>query len=65
MRIVAWVAKDRISIDLFQKPPEVGETEAYVKLRDQIVSELQKQFGDRLTLAQKLEQVTGGPPAMP
>jgi len=42
MRIVAWVAKDRISIDLFQKPPEVGENRAYVKLRDQIVSELQK-----------------------
>ena len=63
MRIVAWVAKDRISIDLFQKPPEAGETEAYRKLRDQIMSELQKQFGDRLTLVHKMDQVTGGPSA--
>src|SRR5688572_19792619 len=47
-RIVAWVSKDRISIDLFQKPPEAGEPEAYRKLREEVMSALEKQFGDRL-----------------
>jgi len=45
MRVVAWVAKDRICIDLFQRPPEAGETEAYRKLRDEIMSELEKNSG--------------------
>src|SRR5258706_1309593 len=58
MRIMAWESKDRVSIDLFHKPPEAGETEAYRKLRDQIMSELQKQFGDRLTLVHKMDEVT-------
>jgi len=65
MRVVAWVMKDRICIDLFQTPPEAGETEAYCNLRDQILSELRKQFGDRLTMVHKMNQVTGGPSAMP
>jgi len=63
MSIKAWVSKDRISIDLFQRPPETGETEAYRKLREQIMSELEKQFGNRLRLIHKMDQVTGGPSA--
>ena len=63
MRLVAWVSKDRISIDLFQKPPEAGETEAYRQLREEIMGSLKKQFGDRLTMVHKMDQVTGGPSA--
>ena len=65
MCVKAWVSKDRISIDLFQKPPEVGETEAYRKLRDQIVEQLEKHFGERLTLISKMNQVTSGASAAP
>ena len=61
--IKAWVVKDRISIDLFQRPPEAGETLAYQKLRDQIMSELKAKFGNRLTLVHKVDQTTGGPSA--
>ena len=61
--IKAWVTKDRISIDLFQRPPEAGETLAYQKLRDQVMAELKAQFGNRLTLVHKMDQTPGGPSA--
>ena len=61
--IKAWVSKDRISIDLFHRPPEAGETLAYQKLRDQIMSELKAKFGNRLTLIHKMDQTPGGPSA--
>lgn len=63
MRIVAWVAKNRISIDIFQKPPETGETLAYQRLREEVMTELKQHFGDRLTLVHKMDQITG--PAAP
>ena len=63
MRIVAWVTKDRVSVDLFQKPPSTGETIAYRNLRDEIVSALNKQFGSRLKMIHKMNQATGGPAA--
>ena len=63
MRMVAWVSKDRVSIDLFQKPPEAGETLAYQRLREEVMSELQKHFGDRLTMVHKMDQMSG--PAAP
>src|SRR5262245_7788001 len=59
IHFVAWAAKDRIVIDLFHKPPEVGETEAYRKMRDQIMEELEKHFGDRLVLVPKTNQIPG------
>jgi hypothetical protein len=59
IRIVAWATKDRISIDLFQKPPETGETEAYRKIREEIMATLRKQFGSRLSLIHKMDQVSG------
>jgi hypothetical protein len=65
MRIVAWVSDNRISIDLFQKPPEAGETEAYRKLREEVMSALEKDFGGRLTQAGKLDQVSGGASSSP
>jgi len=61
--IKAWVTKDRISIDLFQRPPEAGETLAYQRLRDQIMGELKAKFGNRLTLVHKMDQTPGGPTA--
>jgi len=60
MSIKAWVAGDRISIDLFQRPPETGETEAYRKLRNEIMSQLKQHFGDRLKLVHKMNQAGGG-----
>lgn len=59
IRIVAWASKERILIDLFQKPPETGETEAYRKLREEIMSTLNRQFDNRLTLVHKMDQVSG------
>ena len=63
VRIVAWVTKDRISIDLIHNPPTTGETIAYRNLRDEIVSALNKQFGPRLKMIHKMDQATGGPAA--
>jgi hypothetical protein len=61
--IKAWVTKDRILIDIFQRPPEAGETLAYQRLRDQIMGELKAKFGNRLTLVHKMDQTSGGPAA--
>jgi hypothetical protein len=60
MSMKAWVVKDRISIDIFQKPPGAGETEAYRRLREEVMSALEKEFGRRLTLVHKMNQVGGG-----
>lgn len=61
LRIVAWVTKDRISIDLFQKPSGTGESQAYRDLRVEVMSALDKQFGTRLKMIHKMDQATGGP----
>jgi hypothetical protein len=63
IRIVAWSEKDRVWVDLFQKPPGPGETEAYYRLREQIMATLREQFGNRLTLVHKMDQASG--PATP
>ncbi len=60
--IKAWVAGDRIAIDIFQRPPETGETEAYRKLRGEIMAQLKAQFGSRLQLVNKMNQASGGSP---
>lgn len=60
MSIKAWMAKDRISIDLLQRPPEAGEPEAYRKLREQIMTQLKERFGDRLQLVHKMNQIQSG-----
>jgi hypothetical protein len=53
----AWVQKERIVIDLTQVPPDIaGESTAYVKIRDEITSELDKQFGERVTMVGKTRQ---------
>jgi len=57
----AWVSKPRIIIDIVQKRPDAGgETDAYRTLREQIVSELDKQFGSRVTLVHKTKQAQSG-----
>lgn len=57
--IKAWVAGDRISVDIFQPPPEPGESQAYQRFRNEVINALSVQFGDRLKQAQKLNQVSG------
>jgi hypothetical protein len=54
--IKAWTAGDRIAIDIFQRPPSVGETIAYQKLRDDVMAQLKEHFGDRLKLVHKMDQ---------
>jgi hypothetical protein len=58
IRFVAWVKDNHIYIDLFQRPPEAGETEAYRQLREEIISELDNHFGARLKQVPKIDQVT-------
>lgn len=56
--IKAWVAADRISVDIFQPPAEPGESSSYQRFRNQVMDALRIQFGDRLKQAQKLNQVS-------
>ena len=58
--IKAWAAADRVSIDILQPPSEVGESGAYQNFRNEVMSALKKQFGERLKLVQKMDQVSGG-----
>lgn len=64
MSIKAWVANDRIAIDIFHRPPGQGETLAYRHFRDEVMSQLKERFGDRLKLVHKMDQVqsAGGNP---
>ena len=57
-RLLAWVQKDRIVIDLIQKSAEGGESIAYQNLREQILADLKAQFGDRVTVVPKTRQAT-------
>ena len=65
MSIKAWMARDRISIDLLQRPPEAGEPEAYRKLREQIMTQLKERFGDRLQLVHKMNHAQSDQIAKP
>ncbi len=60
MRFVAWVKDQSVFVDIFQRPPETGESEAYWKLREEIMAALDSQFGPRLRMVPKMEQVSGG-----
>ena len=61
MRFVAWVKDQNVYVDVFQRPPEAGESLAYQKLRGELMSALDSQFGNRVQMVPKLNQVTGGP----
>ncbi len=56
--VKAWVAGDRVSIDIQQPPPEVGESGAYQRFRNEVMGGLTKQFGERLKLMQKMDHVS-------
>lgn len=60
MRFVAWVKDQAVYIDIFQRPPETGESEAYWRLREEIMNALDSQFGGRLGMVPKMDQVKGG-----
>ncbi len=60
MRFVAWVKDEAVYVDIFQRPPEAGETEVYQKLREEIMAALDSQFGGRLRMVPKMKQVSGG-----
>jgi hypothetical protein len=62
MRFVAWVRDQNIYVDIFQRPPEVGETEIYWKLRADIMTALDSQFGSRLKMVPKMQQASGETP---
>lgn len=53
----AWVSTNRIVIDVVQVPPDAaGESLAYSQIRDELTTELEKTFGDRLSLVGKTRQ---------
>jgi len=56
----AWVSKERVLIDLFQRPPETGETAAYRKLRLDIMAQLKERFGSRLQMVPVIDQTSSG-----
>ncbi len=60
MRFVAWVKEQNVYVDVYQRPPEAGESALYEKLRTEIQSALDSQFGNRVKMMPKLDQVTGG-----
>ena len=67
IRFVAWVKDQNVYVDIFQRPPEAGETIAYQKVRSEIMSALDSQFGNRLQMVPKIDQATSkvkfAPPA--
>ena len=50
MKLVAWTQDNAIIIDLAHDAPEPGETAGYVKARDQLLADLRRQFGNRVTI---------------
>jgi hypothetical protein len=56
--VKAWMAGDRISVDIQQPPPEVGESAVYQRFRNDVMSGLEKHFGERVKQVQKMNQAT-------
>jgi len=61
MRFIAWVKDQNVYVDTYQRPPEAGESLLYQKLRSDIMTALDAQFGSRFKMVPHLDQVTGGP----
>src|SRR5262245_31111682 len=57
-RLVAWVQKDKIVIDLIQKSLEGGEPIAYQNLRSEILTALHEKFGSRVSVIPKPQHAT-------
>ncbi len=56
--VKAWVAGDRISVDVQQPPPEVGESLVYQRFRNEVMTALKGKFGERVKLSQKMDHVS-------
>ena len=59
MKLVAWTQDDAIIVDLAHNSPAPGESAQYMKARDQLLADLRRQFGKRVTIVpyrQELEQ---------
>ena len=50
MKLVAWTQDGAIIIDLAHDSPEPGESPVYVKAREQLLADLRRQFGERVTI---------------
>ncbi|HKQ39793.1 MAG TPA: hypothetical protein VJ063_17070 [Verrucomicrobiae bacterium] len=50
MKLVAWTQEGAIIIDLAHDSPEPGESPGYVKAREQLLADLRRQFGNRVTV---------------
>lgn len=50
MKLVAWTQDGSIIIDLAHDSPELGESSAYIKARDQLLADLRRQFGERVVV---------------
>lgn len=50
MKLVAWTQEQAIIIDLAHDHPELGESAIYLKARDQLLADLRRQFGQRVSI---------------
>ena len=50
MKLIAWSQDGAIVIDLAHDSPEPGESPMYVKAREQLLADLRRQFGNRVTV---------------
>jgi hypothetical protein len=50
MKLIAWTQEGAIIIDLAHDAPEPGESAVYLKAREQLLADLRRQFGNRVTV---------------
>lgn len=50
MKLVVWTQGGAMIIDLAHDSPEPGESAIYVKAREQLLADLRRQFGNRVTV---------------
>jgi hypothetical protein len=50
MKVIAWTQEGAIIIDLAHDSPSPGETPVYIKAREQLLTDLRRQFGERVTV---------------
>lgn len=50
MKLIAWTQDGAIIVDLAHDSPEPGESPMFIKAREQLLSDLRRQFGERVTI---------------
>ena len=50
MKLVAWSQDGSIIVDLAHDSPDLGESSQYLKARDQLLADLRRQFGNRVSI---------------